>query len=457
VPLLAVLLLLGCWSSARPFPVSDDKSGLPLGSELDEDDIYNPREIFHAEAIGGHKSYLSNLGDLAFNSPYILGAAAQKAGISCASCHMNGAGNPKLSVPGLSTRPGTFDTTGALFNPKADDHVLDVLTIPSLRGARYLAPYGHNGRTASLRDFVRNVIVTEFAGAEPSPELLDAIVIYIEDIDFLPNPRVTQAGLLASTANASETRGEALFEKPFPHDPSLSCAACHVPSAAFVDHRGHDVGSGGPYKTPTLVNANFNAPYFHDGRFDNYGQVVDYFDHFYALALSEQDRADLLAYLIAVGDGIQPQYRLTGVNILSDEDDFASVLDAAISNHDMPVITLAVDTVSDQLQDLQDKYPDPADHEISGGEIERGAARTMLAKSIDLLHQVGAAAAISHFDEAAADYLTYRKLTFAAVPATLSAADPWSLFNARLHQTHRAALQQALDAKKVNASSKSQN
>ena len=93
---------------------------------------------------------------------------ARQAGISCGTCHVNGAGNAKLFIPDMSTRPGNFDTTGPLFNPKADNGVLDPVRIPSLRGARYLAPYGADGRIASLRDFVRNVIVNEFAGPEPS-------------------------------------------------------------------------------------------------------------------------------------------------------------------------------------------------------------------------------------------------------------------------------------------------
>ena len=97
-------------------------------------------------------------------------------------------------MPKMSTRPGNFDTTGPLFNPKADNGVLDPVRIPSLRGARYLAPYGADGRMASLRDFVRNVIVNEFAGAEPPPAMLDAIVAYIQDIDFLPNPEPRSGG-----------------------------------------------------------------------------------------------------------------------------------------------------------------------------------------------------------------------------------------------------------------------
>src|SRR6204780_1637256 len=171
---------------------------------------------------------MSNLGNLAFNSPYTLGDAARKAHISCASCHVNGASNPKLFIPGLSTRPGNFDTTSSFFNPKTDNGVLDPVAIPSLRGARFLAPYGHDGRTASLRDFVLNVIVNEFSGAVPSPQILDAITAYIEDIDFLPNPGLDKAGRLSLSANAAQRRGESLFAKPFPHHPTLICPGFHL-------------------------------------------------------------------------------------------------------------------------------------------------------------------------------------------------------------------------------------
>ena len=103
------------------------------------------------------------------------------------------------------------------------------------------------------------------SGPEPSTTILDAIVAYVQEIEFLPNPKLGRRGRLNETASETERRGEALFSKPFPHDPTLSCAACHQPAGAFVDHLQHDVCSGGLFKTPTLLNANFNAPYFHDG------------------------------------------------------------------------------------------------------------------------------------------------------------------------------------------------
>ena len=428
----AAMIWLGTAPSAHPSPANDGRTGLPIGSELDEDALNNPREIFHSEATRGHKSYMSNLGNLAFNSPYTLGDAARKAHISCASCHVNGASNPRLFIPGLSTRPGTFDTTNSLFNPKTDNGVLDAVSIPSLRGARFLSPYGHDGRIASLRDFVRNVVVNEFAGAEPSPQILDALVAYIEDIDFLPNPNLDKTGRLTAGATPAQKRGETLFSKPFPHDSSMSCASCHMPSAAFVDHRQHDVGSGGWYKTPTLLNADFSAPYFHDGRFDNFGQVIDYFNRLYELGLSAQDRIDLAEYLAALGNGVRPEYRLTGSNVLADVSGFASVLDIAINRQDAEVVTLAVRTVNDLLQDLADHYPDPSGRALPDGTRELILARATIAALVQILQRIEAAIAAGHASEAASEYLNYRKLSFASAPLALQAAEPWSSFNPAL-------------------------
>jgi hypothetical protein len=344
----------------------------------------------------------------------------------------------------MSTRPGNFDTTGPLFNPRAHNRARDPVRIPSLRGARFLAPYGNDGRIASLRDFVRNVIVNEFDGPEPSPPILDAIVAYIEDIDFLPNLNLAAGGRLGARANDAQRRGEALFFKPFPHNPELSCAACHIPSSGFVDHRQHSVGSGGLFKTPTLMNANFNAPYFHDGRYDTYDQVVGHFDHTFELGLSPQDRADLVAYLQATGDGLMP-YEQDGVTAqLKEINDFASVLDAAIPTHNNDVIALAVHTISGELRDLVEQFPGVKDTTVEGGAAERLAARKALKNLVLMVRQIGGDAAAGRYDEAAAEYQNYRKLTFAAVPVVVKKAQPWSLFNPGVHRAHFDELRKLL-------------
>src|SRR5271170_1240830 len=125
------ILSLSPSHQARAFPLSGDQTVLPAGTELNEESLDQPREVFKSEAIGGRKPYLVNLGDLAFNSSAILGGVARQAGISCGTCHVNGASNERLYIPRMSTRSGNFDTTGPLFNPKANDGVRNPIRIPS--------------------------------------------------------------------------------------------------------------------------------------------------------------------------------------------------------------------------------------------------------------------------------------------------------------------------------------
>jgi cytochrome c peroxidase len=446
---VVTLLIAGPHERVLAFPIDGDQTTLPAKTELNEDALSRPREVFHSE-ITGYRSEMIKLGNLAFSSPSILGPVAQRAGVSCETCHVNGAGNAKFFMPKMSTRPGNFDTTGALFNPKADNGVLDPVRIPSLRGARYLAPYGADGRMASLRDFVHNVIVNEFAGPEPQPAIVDAIVAYIHDIDFLPNPSLGPGGRLVGKVSESERRGEALFSKPFPHDANLSCATCHIPSGAFVDHQQHDVGTGGLFKTPTLRNADFNAPYFHDGRFDGYDQVVAHFDRVFELGLSAQDQKDLVAYLTAVGDGLMPYERDGAGASLKEINDFASLLGTAIPAGDKETVALAVDTIGGELRELTERYPDRKDTSVAGGEQERAGARAALKEVVLLLRRIDMAVGEGRTSEAAADYLSYRSLMAAAVPSLLASAERWSLFNTSVHDRHYGALRQVMQSKQMS-------
>jgi Di-haem cytochrome c peroxidase/Imelysin len=302
-----------------------------------------------------------------------------------------------------------------------------------------------DAQLAAEADFVRNVIVGEFAGPEPSPAMLDALVAYIEDIDFLPNLRLSAGGHLTTWASPAERRGEALFFKPFPHDSQLSCAACHIPTAAFVDHKQHAVGSGGLFKTPTLLNANFNAPYFHDGRYDTYDQVVAHFDRTFELGLSPEERSDIIAYLRVVGDGLQP-YELDGVTVqLKEINDFASVLAFAIPDHDTDVIALAVQTVGRELRELAEQFPALKDTTVTGGAEERLAARKILKELVLIIRRIGVAASSGRFDDAAAEYRNYRTLALAPGTAVqLKTAEPWSLFNPKVHGAHFAGLRDLL-------------
>jgi di-heme cytochrome c peroxidase len=439
--LVALSLFAGLCGSGADAAFRGEHGILPTGSDIDNEALSRPREVFRSEAIGGRKSYLVKLGDAAFNAPLLLGGAARQAEISCNTCHINGTFNPRLFVPGLSHGPGTFDTTGAIFNPLTDNGVNDAVTTPSLRGARYLHPYGHDGRIASLRDFVRGVIINEFAGPEPLPAILDALVAYIEDIDFLPDRRLGPGGKLVGPMSDSEKRGEALFYRPFSHDPLLSCAACHIPSGAFVDHRQHDVGSDGLFKTPTLRNANFNAPFFHDGRYRSYAEVVMHFDRVFYLGLSPQDRRDLVAYLTAIGDGEQP-YEADGVDLRVREiEDFVSALEIALPARDHAAITLVINAVDGELRELAERFPARRNIAVEAGRAERAKARGALKEVVLSLHQVEAAAEREDAETATKQLADYRAALAAALPA-VKAAEPWSLFDPTVAGAYYTARQQ---------------
>jgi mono/diheme cytochrome c family protein len=339
----------GAEPAPRPIP------GLPAGTNFDLDARYRPRQILRSEAEGGKQSYMVALGNTAFSSPLLFGEKAREAGLSCDVCHRQGDINPNFHIPGISARPGGLDPTTAMFNPVQDDHVNNHVDIPSLRGARFLGPYGRDGRIGTLREFARHVIVNEFAGPEPEPRILDALVAYMSEIEFLPNGKIDSLGRLTAKADAAATRGEALFNKNFA-SMGGSCASCHTPNAMFADGRAHDIGSGGRFKTPTLLNAAMTAPYFHDGRFADFAGVIGFLDQNFKLGLSEAERNDLVAYLQAIGDGDDAFEPVTRQSEMSEVASYVAVLDRAIDEGDIPAIKLVVDTVNFELARIGKRF-----------------------------------------------------------------------------------------------------
>jgi cytochrome c peroxidase len=289
---------------------------LPPGSDIRNQDPL-PKLVLNFEERGIEESDLPLVayGDMLFDSPEIFGNPARQLGIACSTCHNRGDINQRFFIPGASHQPGAIDVSGGFFNPAFNNRRADSLDIPSLRGIRFTGPYGRDGRFASLRDFTRNVIVNEFAGAEPTPFMLDALEAYMLEFDFLPNGKVDGRGRLTAAASPAARRGEAVFNTPFPGMDGKSCATCHIPSANFIDRRQHDIGSGrasyrnardGAFDTPTLLGTRSSAPYFNDGSLPTLASVVDWFDRRFDLKLGRQRKADLLAYLEAVGDADEP-------------------------------------------------------------------------------------------------------------------------------------------------------
>jgi len=338
---------------------------LPPGTDLRDQDPL-PRLVlnFEEQGIDEQDLFLVAFGDMLFDSPEIFDGPAKSLGITCSTCHNRSDINQRFFIPGISPHPGAVDVDGSFFNARFNDHRADPIDIPSLRGLRFTGPYGRDGRFASLRDFTRNVIVNEFKGKEPSPLVLDALVAYMLEFDFLPASNLQRDGRLKADASEAEKRGELLFNQPFPQMNGQSCASCHTPGSHFTDNLVHDIGSAGDgaksgfsgaLDTPTLLNIVHTAPYFHDGRFQTLGEVVAWFDGQFTLDLGEDGRADLTAYLEAVGEGTDPYQTFdeetTPFRLMVEElSVFLSTLDTLIPDRDLENADLLLRTVASDME-----------------------------------------------------------------------------------------------------------
>ncbi len=90
------------------------------------------------------------------------------------------------------------------------------------------------------------------------------------------------------------------------------CARCHVPpiftEPGWPMHTGEEIGidafqaersPDGRYRTSPLKGlwARAKGGFYHDGRFATYREVVDHYDRFFALQLTEREKTDLIEYL----------------------------------------------------------------------------------------------------------------------------------------------------------------
>ena len=261
------------------------------------------------------ESALIALGELAFKSDFLLeGSPLRTLGtnMTCDTCHPDGGARDVVFFEGLSDKPGNLDVTNRAIS-LIEDGVYNPLNVPSVRGSKHTAPFGRDGRFESVEDFTLFAIANEFAGGTPSDLVIESLVTFQENLPFPDNPLVDVSGRLSDAAPAAAKRGEEIFNRPFPNNPEMTCGTCHVASDYFLDHKTHDVGSGRggraakAFETPTLRETVFTPPYFHDGQHDTLAEVVDYFDGYFGLALTDEERADLTSYLEVVGGGTLPE------------------------------------------------------------------------------------------------------------------------------------------------------
>jgi hypothetical protein len=121
-----------------------------------------------------------SVGETAFRTPLLLGGQAARAGLSCASCHINGRSNHGFSFPGVSGVPGTADVTSSVLSSHRGDGQFNPKRIPDLaldppKVSRALGE-------PALPSFIRGLIVAEFDGPEPSPAVLNGLADYVRGL-----------------------------------------------------------------------------------------------------------------------------------------------------------------------------------------------------------------------------------------------------------------------------------
>jgi cytochrome c peroxidase len=227
-------------------------------------------------------------------------------GVSCFDCHANGHSNAGTHLVG-DIRPQEFR------------HRIDT---PSLRGVNVQQIFGSQRALVSVEDFTEfeqraayfdgDPVLATKKGVNPLDRGLQVhhMAEFQKILDFPPAPKVGLDGKLdAALATDSELRGQSVFFG------KGKCASCHT-LPYYTDHSMHDLGverfyeprmingrmasDDGPIKTFTLRGIKDTPPYLHDGRLLTLEDTIEFFNLVLELDLTEGEKADLLAFLLAL-------------------------------------------------------------------------------------------------------------------------------------------------------------
>lgn len=147
--------------------------------------------VSRVEVIANGVTYSNvDLGKIAFESPALLGGAAGRMGLSCASCHINGRDNPDFFLEGVSGAPGTADVTNSLFSKSRGNGAFDPTPIPDLAA--------RDGKQMKIRKGdafkakTHGLIVEEFDGQEPPEQMLYDVIAYMDGLAVCADPAARQ-------------------------------------------------------------------------------------------------------------------------------------------------------------------------------------------------------------------------------------------------------------------------
>jgi cytochrome c peroxidase len=255
-------------------------------------DLFNG--LLTAEQMEGLKELLRPSPTTWFNQTSHRVTFEPSAGVACFSCHVNGHSNGAIELA-PDSRPNQARLR---------------VDTPSMRGNYNLMQLSSKRSIRSMDHFAE---VEEYFDGDPGlmqalgprgaqRQITNRMGDFNAILDYPPAPKLgPMMKLLPSKASAAELRGEALFNG------KAQCIACHS-GPSFVDDYMHDlqverfyVGRPeGPIKTFPLRGIKDSPPYLHDGRCPTLHDAVEFFDLVLELHLNQQEKEDLVAYLLCL-------------------------------------------------------------------------------------------------------------------------------------------------------------
>lgn len=269
--------------------------------------LFNYYELFNGmlnpKQLEGLRLLLTPFAQQQFNQTEDRRSELPSRGVACFDCHANGHTNATTHLVG-DIRPQEFR------------HRIDT---PSLRGVNIQRLFGSQRALKSVEDFTEFEQRAAYFDGDPviatkkGINILDrghqvhAMAEFMALLDFPPAPKLDIDGrLMPGAGSESEMRGQELFFG------KARCGTCH-PAPFYTDNLMHNLkaerfytprmvngrmaSADGPIKTFPLRGIKDSPPYLHDDRLLTLEDTVVFFNLILGLKLTEQERADLVAFM----------------------------------------------------------------------------------------------------------------------------------------------------------------
>jgi len=203
--------------------------------------------------------------DFGYDAGRALFHQQTQVGIACASCHPEGHNDGLVWTFEEGVRR-TQDLGGNLLQR---------------------APFHWTGDMTDIPTLMENVFSVRMAGGEPSDSAKQMLGPFLDRIPAPAAPPPLDAAAVA--------RGETIFESQ-----ATGCTTCHN-GALLTNKTIINVGTGQPFKVPSLIGVGGRAPFLHDGcaatLADRFGTCGGGDLHGHTSTLTAGDQSDLVAFL----------------------------------------------------------------------------------------------------------------------------------------------------------------